>query len=458
LAFALLAVVGLACSSSRTGGGNGKTVSSTTAATTKVAARPVPETVVVELSADLGPFVPRARGMLRPKPSPQPRSDLLEPLGSIAEARAAAQPATLVTIGDVVKFDGAFPGEKGKWDKWDKGVEELIHRTQAEGTPVIYEVWKEPNRPPFKDRVDFFAAWVHTVRQVRRIAPGAVLMGPGISKNDGGWVGEFLKYSKEWGVLPDVVGWHEDGLKHDISGHVGGVAESFWQDGTNLTRIIVSANASIDDKAQAGDPAIFLAQVEKAARDNAWRRIMLEFGFKLSHLFTNDLKRRSVYYTYEAYATLDKSGRTVRVNGSDTVDGVAVWSAASRTCRLVLGRDRSRVDAKRVLGDVTLQVKGAVGATVHVAARRIVNTGQKASEGPEPAVWADFPLKNKEARVPLPRFGTGDAYVVEVTVRGKPPSTATATTRTTRPATSVSRPTSARSAISGGSNDAGPSK
>src|SRR5207248_11724909 len=107
----------------------------------------------------------------------------------------------------------------------------------------------------------------------------------------------------------------EDGVKHDISGHVGGMAENFWQDGTNVPRIVISPNAAIENREEAGDPAIFLAQMEKSVRDQAWRPVTQQFQFKLTRLFTNDLRPHSNYYTYRQYVALaTNGGRYVKLN------------------------------------------------------------------------------------------------------------------------------------------------
>ena len=413
----------------------------TTKSTTKAPTRPIPETITVELNSDVGPFAPRARGLLRPK-APTLPPDLLAALGVLAHGTHDGPPPILVTLGDSVKFDGAFPGDKGIWTKWDQGVEALVRQQQSEGGPVVYEVWKEPDdNKTFKDRLNFFGAWVHTTRNIRRLAPDAVLMGPSTLKFDHGWISEFLKVCKEYSVLPNIVGWHEDGLKHDLSGHIGSLADSFWQDGTNIKHLVISSNASIDNKQSPGDPVIFLAQMEKSFKDNSFRRIEQEFGFKLTHLFTNDSKPRSLYYAYRDYARLAGAGRTVKVSASQTVEGLAVWSGSSRKAEVLLGRNRSRVDAKQVLGLVTLQIKGARGTTVQVRLSHIADSGGQASTGPTPAFDQDYAIKNGEASIPLPEFASGDAYSIELTIVGDPPSTRAATAPATKTAPSSSNKT-----------------
>jgi hypothetical protein len=388
---------------------------------TQPATRPTPETITVELDVDRGPFAPRAHGYLRPSPAAQPTRELLAPLGPLAQGTEGAEPAVLVTLGESVKFDGKFPGENGNWTKWDRGLADLLKQHQADPRPRVYELWKEPDKGALaKDRTNFFGAWVHTARTIRRLAPKAILMGPSISKHDGGYTGEFLKVAKEYDVLPDVVSWHEENLKQDVSGHVNQAGEAFWQDGTGRNQVVISAAVNVDDKHAAGDVPIYLAQVEKALRDNAWRPLTFHWGFKLTHLFTNDAQPRSAYHAWREYADLANAGRNARVTAAPTVEGLALFAEPTRTARLLLGRNRSRVDAKQVPGDVTLEVKGADAATAHVRARRIENTGAKPSTGPVPAFERDVPVDHGAFRIPLPDFASGDAYAIEITLRGGP--------------------------------------
>ena len=436
LCLTVAAVIGCA-SGVRLGEGPGTRPDAEASARKPVASQPagpVHETITVELDIDRGPFAPRARGYHRPKPSVQPSAQLLAPLGPLAQTSrdaaadaAAGEPPVLVTLAESVKFDGRFPGENGNWTKWARGVEELVRQHQADPRPRVYEVAKEPDRGAFRERTNFFGAWVYTARLVRRIAPNAVMMGPSIGKHDGGYVNEFLKVAKEYDVLPDIVCWHEDNLKHDINGHVSSAGEAFWQDGTARDRVVVMASAAIEAKDAAGDVPIFMAQMERAAREQGWRPMTFHFGFKLSHLFTSDLRPRSVYHAWREYADLANAGRVARATTAPTVEGLAVWAESTRTARLLLGRNRTRVEAKRVPGDVTVEVKGVAATTAHVRARRLVNTGTMPSAGLIPAIDGEFAVKNRAFKIRLPDFASGDVYAIEITLRGGPATTRTST-------------------------------
>jgi hypothetical protein len=414
-------------------------------ATTKASTRPTTnfskplnETVSIDLKAENGPFVPRARGVMRPIAAPAPGQpaatpptllptrQLLAPLGPLAEGRGATEVPTLITLADAVKFDGPFPGAKAEWSKWDAGVAALVKQNLADRRPVVYEVCKEPDdKASFKgDRLDYFSAWVRTYNAIRAIAPDARVLGPGTAKFDHGWIQEFLKVCKEFDALPEVISWHEDSVKHDVAGHLSQLGETFWQDGSAIGRVSIGASAGVEAKRYASDPAIFMAQMEKAVKDNAWRPLTAEFEFKLTHLFTPDLKPRSIYHTWREYAAMANAGRSMKVSSSQTADGVAVWDGQSRTCRVLIGRNKSRIEARQVLGTFTVQVKGANGATIHVKGVRIPDSGSKASDGPSPAWNVDVPIKSGEANIPIKDIASGDAYSLEITVRGLPPSPA----------------------------------
>lgn len=67
---------------------------------------------------------------------------------------------------------------------------------------------------------------------------------------------------------------------------------------------------------------------------------------------------------------------------------------------------------------------------LRLRASRIADSGARASNGLESALEQDLAIKNGEVSVVLPGFATGDAYWIEITIRGKVPSTKPAATAT----------------------------
>jgi hypothetical protein len=405
---------------------------------------PSPENVTIDLATDLGALEAHTAPLARPSAAnpPRPMLDALQPL-------TRSPIPTLVTLGDSVKYDGKFPGQTGDWGKWDQGVEKLVRKQLATGKPVEFEMWNEPDRPAsFKGKqADFFSVWVHTARLIRSIDPHAQLVGPTISKNDYGWMQEFLKVAKEFGVLPDIVCWHENTSRPDLKGHINSNAEAFWQDGTNRFYMRVHPSASIDRHYSPADPVLFLAALQEAWRLSSFRGIDERLGIKLHHLVTNDHKPRSLFYAYDAYAhLLEQGGHAVKLTSSNTVDGIATWTTSSRTGPLLLGRrlphkattQPAKPDSPaQEPGLLTVVLKNVPGRQAQISYSIIPDSGPAELEHrPEPTRALMLPVSNTaEVHLPIPELTDGQACTVQFKITGAP-----ATTRaTTAPATAPTK-------------------
>jgi hypothetical protein len=397
---------------------------------------PAPETVTIDLATDLGPLEGHTVSLLRPS-SANPPDALLAPLRPLSIDRIP----TLVTLGESVKFDGRFPGDKKDWTKWDQGVEKLVRQNKAAAKPVEYEIWNEPDRAAnFKgSQADFFSIWVHTARLIRSIDPEAPLVGPSISKHDHPWTQEFLKIGKEFDVPTTIVCWHENTPKPDLPGHINGVGEAFWQDGTDRASIRILPSNGMDRQYNPADPILFLAPLQQAYRETRFRGIDERLGIKLHHLFARDGAPRSLYYAYSSYAALiTRGGRAAKVSSSKTVDGLATWDAPARTARLLLARNHVRAATTQPtpgqapanqLGPLTLLLKNLSGATAHITYSTITNSGEQAFT-PSAAVESDLPIVHRELRLPLTEMASGQVYVMELKVTGTPATTQASTQST----------------------------
>jgi hypothetical protein len=414
------------------------TTSSTTrqSSATTQSRRPVPETFTVDLAVDYGPFKPLAKGLHRLTPTVRPTPEMMQALKPLLDEPTP----TLITLGNTVKFDGAFPGEKANWSKWEDGVRELVRRHQ--GHPVQWEIWDEPDRrESFKgNREDFFSVWVRTYQIIRAIDSGAVLVGPSISKYDGGYVQEFLKITKDYRAQATIVSWHEEGTRPDIPGHLDSVGENFWQDGTIRPFVRVAPKASEAQRYSPSDPVMLLHPMHSAQRRAGWRGTGYDFSFKLTHLITDKPEPRSLYHAYAAYAGLDRPGnREVRTAAGATTDGVAVWNASRRQGAALIGRNFNRAFQNRNRGAVTLEIRGVRGTHLRVDARRLDDSGSRPSNGPVVIAQTEIPVSRGEASLVLREFGDRDAYFVTFIAVDKAPTTTTAPS--SRPASSTTTTT-----------------
>lgn len=405
------------------------------------------EVVSIDLSKDDGPLMHRAAGFVRGIAIQEPTDNLLLPLrptffrqpavdapakyGALAvRDRASAMNAKMhAVLSGGVGFDGAFPGDKGNWTRWEAGIERLARQAGAAQPRIVWEIWDEPNNSfAWKgSREQYYALWFRTVRKIRTIDPQAIVAGPSIDRWDQGWIEGFLKVTKDYGVMPDIVCWHERDMRPDIAGHIGGLENSEWQDGLG-TRPKIAFHA-VSDKLKF-HPAVavfFFAAVERSKVEAAARKGWGEHGTQLANLLTDDFKPRSTWWAYKAYA--DLTGRRAGLNKSGTVDGIAAWDAQRKTAQIILGRARSSLGTTQPatparLGQVELRFNHVSSGRVHIVAEHLPSSEGKTLEKPVETINADFPVANHEVRVVLPGFDDGAAYIVSLTeVQEAKPST-----------------------------------
>src|SRR5256886_14284843 len=307
------------------------------------------ETVTVDFAAKGEPITHKASGFargltlteppqemlaqLRPTFFRQPALDSPAKYGALAiYPRARAINATVMaTLSDGVKFDGRFPGEKGNWDKWDRGVTDLVHRAMGSGQRIQWEIWTEPNQgASWKgSKQGYLVLWYRTAKRIRDIDPNAIIAGPSVGPFDGGWINSFLKVAKEYDVLPDIICWHEKDPKGDIVAHVDQVENDCWQDGHGIRPIIVYQNVPEAHRFSPGFAVWTVAGQERSHAQFGVRNKTSEHGLQVASLLTAKFEPRSTWFAYREYAQM--TGRIIKVSKSSTVDGLATWDAPNKT-------------------------------------------------------------------------------------------------------------------------------
>jgi hypothetical protein len=407
-------------------------------------ARPLEETVIIDLDRSIGPLNGHLNGVTRALQEKEPPDEVVAPLkaavfrqpGGVSGgkyramavyARASALGGRVqVMLGDSLKFDGRYPGEKEDWGKWDAGVMGILDEARQAGAKLEWDIWSEPDRgDSWKgSKNEYFRCWYHTVKLIRGSQADAVIVGPSISHFDGGWLEGFMKDCKDFDVEPTLISWHESSAKPDITGHINSFEENCWQDGLGFRRFCINQTVGRDQALSAGVPVFYLAGLERARVNSAARAHFTEHGAQVGSLLTGDYRPRAAWWTYRMYTEL--RGEMPKVTGSTAMDALAAYDAGEDKVRVLVGRDWAR-SGKRpgerpVFGKAELKLAHVPGISVHVTAQRIPAMREKACEGMLRAIDADFHVdKNThEASIVLPEFEDGGAYWVEVTLVGKP--------------------------------------
>jgi hypothetical protein len=299
------------------------------------------ETVTIDFAIKGEPITHKASGFARGLTLTEPPPDMLAQLRPVffrqpaldspakygATAiypRARAMNATVMAIlSDGVKFDGRFPGEKGNWDKWDRGVSDLVRRAMGSGQRIQWEIWIEPNQgASWKgSREDYLVMWYRTVKRIRAIDPNAIIAGPSAGPFDGGWINSYLKVCKEYDVLPDIICWHEKDPKGDVVAHVDQIENDCWQDGHGLRPIIVFQSVPEAHRYSPGFAVWTVAGQERSHAQFGIRNKTSEHGLQVASLLTPKFEPRSTWWAYREYAQM--SGKMIKVSKSSTVDGLA---------------------------------------------------------------------------------------------------------------------------------------
>ncbi|MEV6927222.1 hypothetical protein AB0M46_22350 [Dactylosporangium sp. NPDC051485] len=106
-----------------------------------------------------------------------------------------------------------YPCDNGNCTNWIAFIDQAVADVQASGlTNVAYDIWNEPDGTSFWPRgvntTQYFQMWDTAVREIRRLAPSAVIVGPSYSGYNHTLLDQFLGRTKTDGTLPTVLNWH----------------------------------------------------------------------------------------------------------------------------------------------------------------------------------------------------------------------------------------------------------
>jgi hypothetical protein len=105
-----------------------------------------------------------------------------------------------------------YPCDNGTCANWAGFVDRVVADVQAAGVTVDYDIWNEPDGTGFWQRgvnsAQYYQMWDTAVREIRRLAPSATIVGPSYSGYNHGWLDGFLGQTRSDGTVPNVLNWH----------------------------------------------------------------------------------------------------------------------------------------------------------------------------------------------------------------------------------------------------------
>lgn len=205
----------------------------------------------------------------------------------IDEAKRLTQPPYhaqyQVLVSDIYGANGGqpsnttYPCDNGNCSNWISFIDSTVGALQATGLPFAYDIWNEPDISDFwtrgVDSTQYFQMWDTAYREIRRIAPKALIVGPSMafppSQNPGEWQ-TWLAHVKAAGTVPDEITNHDEGDGDDPVTIAQSIDSDLTSNGIPL--VPLSANEyQPADRQTAGVTAWYLARFAQSNYINAMR-------------------------------------------------------------------------------------------------------------------------------------------------------------------------------------------
>jgi hypothetical protein len=170
-----------------------------------------------------------------------------------------------------------YPCDNGNCSNLVSFIDSVVGALQASGLPFAYDIWNEPDIPLFWTRgmnsTQYFQMWDTAFRELRRIAPGARIVGPSVAltpQNNAGEWQTWLAHVKAAGTLPDEITNHDEGDGDDPVTVAQAISSDLASNG--ISPIPLSANEYQPQNQQtAGQSAWYLARFAQSGYANAMR-------------------------------------------------------------------------------------------------------------------------------------------------------------------------------------------
>lgn len=391
-------------------------------------------TMTINYAADQGQVTYRASGFIGISSNTQPPDSLYLPLKPqmISWVRGYSSINRAIS-GDMIYQTkllnmGLIPSSPtGDWSSWENLVYNTALTAKNAGYPnVEFDIWNEPEfsgywSGPIDER--YFQMWIRAYRIIKSVDPMFVVAGP--SSTDVTWTLQtFLPRMKIENALPNVLTWHA------LGGGGGGVSTTaetirtyLINNNMNISKLSLNEYDSADLARKPGIIARYMYELEKAKIDSAAKACWPEGGdwnceVHLDNLLTYpDQQKRSVWWTYKAYA--DMTGTLVTVTnptgivpGGKTADiavGLASKDSSSQTGRVLIGNLEQNSTIAVTLQNLSSAPFYSAGQSIKATIYRIPNTEELPLTAPQ--LMQTVILNSANQSVNLPAIAA-DAYEV----------------------------------------------
>ncbi|MFR0359210.1 RICIN domain-containing protein [Streptomyces sediminimaris] len=334
-----------------------------------------------------------------------------------------------VLVSDIYGANGGqpsntrYPCDNGDCSNWISFIDSTVGALQASGLTFSYDIWNEPDISVFWTRgvnsAQYFQMWDTAYREIRRIAPGAQIVGPSLAftpqRSPGEWH-TWLAHVKAAGTVPDMITNHNEG---DVDDPVT-VAQSLRNSlsAAGIGPLPLSSNEyQPADRQTAGVTAWYLARFAQSGYTNAMRG---NWVCCVTPNLTGVLTRSGGtwqptgnWWALRDYA--DMTGTLVDTSGQVGSTAIAASEdAAGKRVVALVGDSNGSTGAASVTFDGLSSVPWLTNAgSVHVTVHRIPD--QAPLGAPQTVYDQNVSASGGSLTVPFTFQGTHDAFAVYLT-------------------------------------------
>ena len=170
-----------------------------------------------------------------------------------------------------------YPCTNGDCSNWISFIDATVGALQASGLTFAYDIWNEPELSifwkPGVNTTQYFQMWDTAYREIRRIAPNALIVGPSFAYTPLARLSQWqtwLSHVKSAGTVPDWITNHDEGDVDDPVAVSQALNSALTSAGISLRPL--SANEyQPADRQTAGVTAWYLARFAQSGYSNAMR-------------------------------------------------------------------------------------------------------------------------------------------------------------------------------------------
>ncbi|MFE8950513.1 RICIN domain-containing protein [Streptomyces sp. NPDC007856] len=323
-----------------------------------------------------------------------------------------------------------WPGDNGNWTQFDNFVTQLISDVKANNMTVEWDLWNEPDNPPFwgASQSQYLQMWSRFYARVRAAFPGQLIVGPSIAHqptSSNSWWTTYLNYVKANNVAPDIYSWHSEPAD-PVSGASSANSTLAAAGLTNTRPYQINEYGALSQQNPAGG-GWYIGRLERAGVDGL--RGNWASGTALHDDLANLLTKNSLgqylplgeWFMYRYYGS--QSGNIVKLTPGTNTDGLATKDNAAGNAKVLLGSNGNT-------GNVTVNLTGlnttsvVENGKVRAVVQRIPYNSGAAVTGPTTISDSTLTVSDNAASVSIPWSNAKDGYTVTLL----PPSNATIST------------------------------